>query len=486
MTDSFTIRSLPSGVPGLDLLLGGGIPEYSFNMIAGTPGSGKTTLAHQLVFSRASTSCPAIYFCGLGESGLKMLRHQQLFSFFDSAKVNTCIHLISLSDELAEGDLEGALSRILHEVEQHSPGLVVIDSFRSILQVDQSEQRHELPRVLRFMRKLAMHMASWQATTFLIAEYNVVAPESDPVVAVADSVLVLSQSVQRNAMARKMQAVKVRGQAQVPGWHSFRISQVGIEVFPRATVAALTGSEASKGGSDDRLTVGIPGLDRMLGGGLPVGYSMLVVGPTGCGKTVLATQFLAAGAALGEPGVLAAFEKSPSQLLSGSMSSLMKDGKIGVIDSRSLGMSIDETLHELIVMIDKMKAKRVVIDSLSGFELALAPEFREEFRASLYRMIAVLTAKGMTVVMTSELEDRYTELRFSPFGSAFLTDAIVMQRYVQIAGEFKRVMSVVKVRASAHSTALHLFDIDDKGINIGEILSDYEAPLSDRLVKIVV
>ena len=336
------------------------------------------------------------------------------------------------------------------------------------------------------MRKLAMHMASWQATTFLIAEYNVVAPESDPVVAVADSVLVLSQSVQRNAMARKIQAIKVRGQAQVPGWHSFRISQVGIEVFPRAMVAALTGSEASKGGSDDRLTVGIPGLDRMLGGGLPVGYSMLVVGPTGCGKTVLATQFLAAGAALGEPGVLAAFEKSPSQLLSGSMSSLMKDGKIGVIDSRSLGMSIDETLHELIVMIDKMKAKRVVIDSLSGFELALAPEFREEFRASLYRMIAVLTAKGTTVVMTSELEDRYTELRFSPFGSAFLTDAIVMQRYVQIAGEFKRVMSVVKVRASTHSTALHLFDIDDKGINIGEILSDYEAPLSDRLVKIVV
>jgi circadian clock protein KaiC len=124
-------------------------------------------------------------------------------------------------------------------------------------------------------------------------------------------------------------------------------------------------------------------------------------------------------------------------------------------------------------MIHRMKAKRVVIDSLSGFELALAPEFSEDFRGSLYRMVAELTSLGVTVLMTSELEDRYTDLRFSPFGSAFLADAIIVQRYIEIAGQFKRAISVVKVRGSDHSKDIRLFDITDAGIAIGETLSGY-------------
>lgn len=127
-----------------------------------------------------------------------------------------------------------------------------------------------------------------------------------------------------------------------------------------------------------------------------------------------------------------------------------------------------------------MRAKRVGIDSLSGFELALAPEFSEDFRGSLYRMIANLTGMGVTVLMTSELEDRYNDLRFSPYGSAFLADAIIVQRYVEIAGKFKRVFSVVKVRGSQHSKDIRLFDITDEGIIVGETLSDYAGIMSGR------
>ena len=218
--------------------------------------------------------------------------------------------------------------------------------------------------------------------------------------------------------------------------------------------------------------MGIPGLDEMLGGGLPAGYSLLLVGPSGCGKTILATEFLAEGARRGELGVIAAFEKSPSQLLGNKkLYSLVQAGQVGVIDTRSLDLSIDETLHDLIEMINRMQAKRVVIDSLSGFELALAPEFSEDFRGTLYRMIAELTSMGVTILMTSELEDRYTDLRFSPFGSAFLADAIVVQRYIEIEGQFKRAISVIKVRGSAHSKDIRLFDITEEGIIIGETLS---------------
>jgi len=137
-------------------------------------------------------------------------------------------------------------------------------------------------------------------------------------------------------------------------------------------------------------------------------------------------------------------------------------------------LSIDETLYDLLHMIDRMQAKRVVIDSLSGFELALAPQFSEYFRGSLYRMVAELTGRGVTILMTAELEDRYTDLRFSPNGSAFLSDAILVLRYVEIGGQFKRVFSVVKLRGSVHSKDIRLFDITDKGFVIGDRLSEYE------------
>jgi len=139
---------------------------------------------------------------------------------------------------------------------------------------------------------------------------------------------------------------------------------------------------------------------------------------------------------------------------------------------------MDEVIQHLINLIQSMKATRVVIDSLSGFELAVAPTFREDFRESLFRMIAALSNLGVTVLMTSELEDRYTDLRFSPYGSAFLTDAIIVQRYIVVESCLKRVMAVVKVRASAHSNELREFEINDGGIVIGETLPEYSGIIS--------
>jgi circadian clock protein KaiC len=213
---------------------------------------------------------------------------------------------------------------------------------------------------------------------------------------------------------------------------------------------------------------------------------MLVAGPSGSGKTILATAFLAEGVRRGEPGVIVAFEQTPSQSWTRTIDDLVRAGKIGLINTRLLDLSIDEIVQRMIDTIKNLKATRVVIDSLSGFELAVAPTFREDFRESLFRMVSVLADLGVTVLMTSELEDRYTDLRFSSYGSAFLTDAIIVQRYIEIGGQLRRVLAVVKVRGSAHSNDLREYKISDEGIVIGDSMVDFVGLLAGRPILEVV
>lgn len=476
MTDKVNIRRLPTGVPGMDEVLGGGVPEFSFNLIAGAPGSGKTTLAHQMMFSLVSPDCKALFFTVVGEPPLKMLRYQQQFAFFDVAQVNKTIRYINLADVLQEGDFDRVLERIAQEVRDFSPRLVFVDSFRSVVQAGRAEGGKS-SSLQHFIQQLGLQMTSWQATTFLIGEYTTPEAELSPIFTVADGIFWISQLTHRDSIVRKIQVMKIRGQSQKLGLHTFRIGPQGIEVFPRL----ILDSGAVQVTGDKRLSLGVPVLDQMMGGGLPAAYSMLLVGPSGSGKTVLATQFLEAGVKLGEPGVIAAFEKSPNQLLSQRLNRLVTDGHVGLIDTRALDLSIDEILHDMVALIKKMNAKRVVIDSLSGFELALAPVFRENFRETLYRLVAVLTGMGVTVVMTAELEDRYTDLRFSSYGNAFLTDAIVMQRYVELKGQLRKVISVIKVRASEHSKDLRFYDVKNGELRIDQAAAPYSNVLSGRI-----
>jgi circadian clock protein KaiC len=477
MTTKVTINRLSTGVPGFDEVLGGGLPEFSFNLIAGPPGCGKTTLAHQMMFALATPERPAIYFTVLGEPPLKMLRYQQQFDFFDAESVNQFIRFINLSDETLAGDLDKVLQRIVAEVQKYNPALVFVDSFRSVMLTNRSTgDTHN--SLQQFVQQLGMVMTSWQATTFLIGEYfNEVDP--NPVFTVADGLIWMRQSVLRNSMVRKMEVTKMRGQPSLPGLHTFRITAAGIEVFaPARAVEADTDASEAQAGS--RVMMGVPRLDDMLGGGLPRGYSVLVAGPSGSGKSILAAAFLAEGARCGETGVIAAFEQRPNRSRNRVVADLVKSGRVGVVNTQASDLSIDEILQLLMGEIRRLKATRVVIDSLSGFELVLAPTFREDFRESLLRLVTALASTGVTVLMTSELEDRYTDLRFSPYGTAFLTDAIIVQRYIEVDSRLLRVMAVVKVRASAHSNELREFSIDENGIRIGEMLPDQEGLLGGR------
>ena len=480
-TQPATIRRLATGVKGLDDILGGGIPEFSFNLVAGSPGAGKTTLAHQMMFAMATPERPALYFTVLGEPALKMLRYQQQFSFFDPERINSSIRFVNLADDTASGDLEKVLARIVEEVRAHAPGFVFVDSFRSVILASQGKGDSFLT-LQEFIQRLGIQLTSWEATTFLLGEYfndN----DPNPIFTVADGLIWLRQSAQRNSVVRKLEIVKMRGQPTVPGLHTFRMTQAGLQVFPPPLVAPeLVTSTIPP--LQDRRSVGVPGLDDMLGGGLPRGYSLLVAGPSGSGKSILAAAFLAEGARQGETGVIAAFEQRSPQSRGAVISGLIEGGQVGVIDSRATTLSVDEIAMLLIEEVQRLKATRVVIDSLSGFELAIAPAFREDFRESLSRLVSALADTGATVLMTSELEDRYDELSFSPYGTAFLTDAIIVQRYIEVDSRLERVLAVVKVRGSAHSRDLRLFDIDDQGLQLGGRLAGHEGLLGGRPTRV--
>ena len=479
------IIQLPTGVPGLDEIVGGGLPEYSFNIIAGAPGSGKTTLAHQFVFANATPERPALYFTVLGESAIKMLRYQQQYTFFDPAKLSNSVRFVNLSQIVLEKDLGAVLEAITKEVEKSNAAVVVVDSFRTMVRKPQSGLSEM--ELQSFIQQLALFLASWQATTFLIGEYAEDEMRDNPIFTVADGLFWLRQAAERNSVVRKLQIVKLRGQASVPGLHTFRITSAGLQAFSRTF--GLTGQRKHSPGGR-RLCFGIPELDKMLGGGIPEGDSALVAGSSGTGKSALATQFIAEGIRQGEPGIVAVFEERPHAYTERAgnfgldLETAQKDGKLSILYLRPLDLSIDETVHSILDEVRKIGAKRLVIDSLAGFEMALSPGFRADFRESLYRMIFALTGIGVTILSTVEVDESFTEFPFSTYSISFLCDDIIRLRYVSIDAQLRKIMVVIKMRGGNHAKDIREYEITSNGVVIlGKRLTDFQGLISGIPVR---
>jgi circadian clock protein KaiC len=320
-----------------------------------------------------------------------------------------------------------------------------------------------------FIQRLSQFLTGWQATTFLVGEYVQEEIRDNPLFTFVDGIIWLSQVPERNSVVRKLQIMKLRGQASVPGLHTIRITDSGLQAFSRTL--GLVGSK-TKTVKRRRLSLGIPELDRMLGGGLLEGDSLLVAGPSGTGKSALATQFIAEGLRQGEPGIVAIFEERPQGYLQRAagfglnLTTPQAKGTLETLYLRPLDLSVDETMQEILDAIQRVGAKRLVIDSLVGFEMALAPNYRFEFRESLYRMIGALTGAGITILSTVEVEDTFTAMEFSHYAISFLTDDIIRLRYVEIDGQLRKVLVVAKMRGGNHSKDIREYIITDKGVVI--------------------
>jgi len=473
------IRKFKTGVPGLDAVLGGGLPEYSFTMIAGGPGSGKTTLVQQLLFANASPERPALFITVLGEPTIKLLRHQQQFDFFDISRIGVDIHFLNLSEVVLGEDLNALLTAITDEVERLKPAFVAVDSFRAIARTARDQGRveyHARAELDHFVQRLAIQLTASEITSFLIGEHH----ETDwtnPVFTVADGIVWLTQATDQNSVVRKLQVIKVRGQASMPGLHTFRIISSGLQVFPRLLELDPFDKVARP---DVRLSTGIEGLDAMTGGGIPSGDVVLVAGPTGSGKTTFGMQFALEGLRMGQASIVAVFEERPREYLAraallggASFQRAQEEGRFEIMYLRPLDLSVDETMQELRDAVERIGATRVVIDSLSGFEVALAPTFRAAFRESLYRLLGMLTTTGVTVLLTNEVVGGPTEQRFTRYALSFLCDDIIVNRFIELDSEYRRVCTVLKMRRARHSRAIRSFDITERGVEIGDTLPSY-------------
>jgi circadian clock protein KaiC len=459
------IRKIPTGVRGLDDILGGGIPEFSCNLIAGMPGCGKTTMAHQIVFANATVKNPAIYFTVLGEPALKMLRYQQQFTFFDVSRLGKAIRFINLSDLVLNQDLNAVLAEIIKQVTEVNPSIVVVDSFRTVMRKTLATAGEM--EMQSFIQQLTQFLSSWEATTFLVGEYGADETQGNPLFTIVDGLFWLSQKVERNSVVRKLQIMKVRGMDSVPGLHTVRIGNAGLQAFSRTL-----GFDRSRKTLTPRrrLSMGIPELDKKMSGGPRESDSILIARPTETGKTALATQFVAAGLRNGEPAIMAIFEERPKGYTNRADSFGLKlrkpleQGKLEILYLRPLDLSVDEIMQEILDGVDRIGAKRLVIDSLVSLEMALAPGFREDFRESLYRLIVALTGAGVTILSTVEVEDTFTGFSFSHYTISFLTDDIIRMRYVEIDGQLRKVMVVIKMRGGNHSKDVREYVITDKGV----------------------
>lgn len=485
------LGNVSTGVPGLDEVLGGGLPEYSFNLIAGSPGAGKTTLAHQVMFANATESAPALYYTVLGEPSLKMLRYQQQHAFFDVRKVGSVMRFSDLSREVVQHDLARVLETIVRQIEETQPALVFVDSFRTVARSAAPSGTLDFQS---FLQHLALHLASWQATTFLVGEYQESEFRDNPVFTIADGILSLQQVVAGSSSARRLHVVKMRGRATMPGLHAMRIDERGVRVYPRREPLPPTRTTARS----RRISTGLEALDAMLGGGIPADDALLVSGPSGAGKTALARHFVAAGAAAGEAAVVLTFEEHAADYaaaerpLGAEIRAMIEAGKLVVLAQRPVDLSVEETLDTVRAAALEIGATRVVVDSLSAFELGLSSVWRDEIREALGRFVTSLRELGATVLLTVESDGTPESGRGAEQEISLFAQNVVRQHFVQAGGELHRVIGVVKMRSSAHSSALCAYDVGERGLvfraeggtGVGrppEGLTKEEASLLERL-----
>jgi circadian clock protein KaiC len=463
------IERLSSGQTHLDQVLGGGLPAPAINLIAGAPGTGKTMLAGQYLFHNASIERPGVYLATTTEPLDKLVRYGQELSFFDGSMIGAGVHYESLYGQLTSGGLQAAIERVIEILRDVRPGVICFDSFKAFRPFATDDLAHR-----RFVAELAGRLSAISVSAFWVGEYGPGDLAESPEAAIADAIIVLRASQQGQRTLRYLHVDKMRGGRFQSGEHAYRLSEDGLNVFPRLA-DPLDGDRPEP--SSERISLGSPELDALISGGVWAGTSTLVLGPSGAGKTMLALDFLAAGARAGRRGVFATLQETSSQLaraLAGGRQTTF-EGLVEVHRRSPVDMYVDEWVHELLDVVGRTRADLLVVDSLSDLHLAAEDETR--FEEYVYSLAQRCARAGTTALLTLESRPAFAFAGSIGTSLSHLADNIVLLGYHVDGHRVRRAIHVLKSRGTAHDQAIREFVIEPDGIRVGDELAiDLELP----------
>ena len=454
---------LTTGVPYLDGLLSGGVPIYSVNVVSGAPGTGKSILCQQIAFHNASPSTKVLYLSTLSEPLEKLVRYQQGFTFFDKGKLDRTVIYGDIGETILQEGASKTIEVLLARLrESGNINLVVIDSFKAL---SESVSNVKEGRALAY--NLALQLSKIPCTSFLVGEYTRREMEEEPIFAIADGILELTNQPKEMGTGRYLRVLKLRGGNYYPGLHSFDIDGEGIQLHPRLRTAEAPSETPNL---QEKVETGIEGLDEMFQGGIPGGSATLVAGGTGSGKTLLGLHFIAKGNDQGEPAVLATLQEIPEQLCriaSGfgwDLKEMEREGMLRLLYLPPVELDIDKFAADLQHAIGETGATRVVIDSVLDLETAAASKSR--YTEYMYSLVSFFKSRGITSLLTSETPDLFGSVRLSDSGVSVVADNVVLLRYVEMDSAITRAISVLKARGTGHDKSLKEFEITPRGMKI--------------------
>ncbi len=470
---------LSTGVVGLDEILAGGLPARRVYLLDGAPGTGKTTLAMQFLLAGLARGEAGLYVT-LSESqeelGQVATSHGWSLDGIDIVELPT--EDTDTGGESytifhpAEVELQVVVDRMFAAVEKSTAKLVVLDSL--------SEMRLLARDPLRFRRQilaLKQFFTSRECTALLLDDKT--APEGDlQLHSLAHGVIQLEHiALEYGAERRRLQVMKLRGRRFQGGYHDFRICTGGLAVYPRIVRPEPTHVDMGR-----QLPSGSSELDTLLGGGLPSGTSMLITGPAGTGKSVLATQYACAAASRGEKVLFLLFDERLSTFtlraegLGMELREMIDDERLVLRQIEPTEMSPGEFSNEVVRAIEQDGVQVVIIDSINGYMQSM-PEERL-LPTQVHELLSYLASRAVTSILTLVQRGIFGSPVDEAADVSYLADNVVLLRYFEVSGAVRQAISVVKKRSGNHERTIRECRVAHGGLHVGQPLHEFQGVLT--------